>query len=76
MNWQTSILFSDSNSLLKTIAHLQTIGTGPLFSFFLKQDDKISDKYALFFWQGGIGLGERDYYFDTDERTKNIRMSI
>ena len=64
---------SDRNSLLKTIAHLQTIGTGPLFSFFLKQDDKISDKYALFFWQGGIGLGERDYYFDNDERTKNIR---
>jgi putative endopeptidase len=24
---------SDNNSLLKTIARLQTIGTGPLFSF-------------------------------------------
>ena len=64
---------TDNNSLLKTIAHLQAIGTEPLFSFFLKQDDKISDKYALFFWQGGIGLGERDYYFDNDARTKNIR---
>jgi putative endopeptidase len=64
---------SDNNSLFKAIAHLRTIGVGPLFSFYLNQDDKISDKYALFFWQGGIGLGERDYYFDNDERTKTIR---
>jgi putative endopeptidase len=64
---------TDINSLLSSIAHLQTIGADALFSFHIGQDDKISDKYALFFWQGGIGLGVRDYYFDNDERTKNIR---
>jgi putative endopeptidase len=64
---------TDIHSLLNSIAHLQTVGVDVLFSFHVGQDDKISDKYALFFWQGGIGLGVRDYYFDNDERTKNIR---
>ena len=64
---------SDLSSLLATIAHLHTIGTSPAFSFYLGQDDKISTKYALFFGQGGLGLGNRDYYFNEDDRTVNIR---
>jgi putative endopeptidase len=64
---------TDIPSVLKAMARLRTIGAGPGFSFYLGQDDKISSKYALFFGQGGLGLGERDYYFNKDERTVNIR---
>jgi putative endopeptidase len=60
-------------SLMATIAHLHTIGASPAFSFYIGQDDKISTKYALFLGQGGLGLGDRDYYFNTDERTVSIR---
>jgi putative endopeptidase len=60
-------------SLMTTIAHLHTIGASPAFSFYLSQDDKISTKYALFFGQGGLGLGQRDYYFNTDIETVQIR---
>ena len=63
----------DVPSLMSTIAHLHTIGASPAFSFYLGQDDKISTKYALFLGQGGLGLGDRDYYFNTDERTVSIR---
>lgn len=63
----------DIPTLLASIAHLNTIGANPAFSFYLAQDDKISTKYALFFQQGGIGLGDRDYYFNTDEQTVHIR---
>ncbi|MEO8517338.1 MAG: M13 family metallopeptidase, partial [Flavobacterium sp.] len=63
----------DVPSLLTSIAHLHTIGAGPAFSFYVGQDDKISTKYALFFGQGGLGLGNRDYYFNTDEEATNIR---
>jgi len=63
----------DVASLLKGIAYLHTIGASPAFSFYVGQDDKISTKYALFFGQGGLGLGDRDYYFNTDDRTVNIR---
>jgi putative endopeptidase len=63
----------DVPSLVNSIAHLHTIGASPAFSFYLGQDDKISTKYALFLGQGGLGLGNRDYYFNTDEQTVKIR---
>lgn len=63
----------DVPSLMATIAHLHTIGASPAFSFYVGQDDKISTKYALFLGQGGLGLGDRDYYFNTDKQTVTIR---
>ena len=63
----------DVPSLMATIAHLHTIGASPAFTFYLGQDDKISTKYALFLGQGGLGLGDRDYYFNTDKNTVSIR---
>ncbi|MBL7846934.1 MAG: M13 family metallopeptidase [Cyclobacteriaceae bacterium] len=63
----------DIPSVLRSIAHLHTLGAGPAFGFYLGQDDKISTKYALFFSQGGLGLGDKDYYFNSDDRTVNIR---
>ncbi|HSD14775.1 MAG TPA: M13 family metallopeptidase [Flavobacterium sp.] len=63
----------DISSLTEAIAHMHTIEAGPAFNFYLAQDDKNSTKYALFFTQGGLGLGDRDYYFNTDTETTNIR---
>ncbi len=64
---------TDIAGVVKAMIHLHTIGAGPGFSFYMGQDDKISTKYALFFGQGGLGLGDRDYYFNKDTRTVNIR---
>ena len=66
----------DVPSLMNTIGYLHTIGAGPAFSFYVAQDDKISSKHALFFSQGGLGLGNRDYYFNTDEQTVTIRFEV
>ena len=63
----------DIPTLMNTIGHLHTIGVASAFSFGVGQDDKISSKNALFFSQGGLGLGERDYYFNTDPETVKIR---
>ena len=63
----------DKQGVLDVIAHLQTIGSGPLFSPGISQDEKNSDVMAVHFYQGGIGLPNRDYYFKNDARTKNIR---
>ncbi len=63
----------DVKSLMTTMAHLYTLQIHPAFIFYVGQDDKISSKYALIFYQGGLGLGQRDYYFNTDARTENIR---
>jgi putative endopeptidase len=64
---------SDQQSFLVANAHLHTIGCNSLYDFGVGRDDKNSSKNAIFMWQGGIGLPDRDYYFNTDARTVNIR---
>ena len=63
----------DIPTLMNTIGYLHTIGAAPAFSFYVGQDDKISSKNALFFGQGGLGLGQQEYYFNTDAETVKIR---
>jgi putative endopeptidase len=64
---------TDIKGLLSVMAYLRIIGVDPGFSFYLGQDEKNSSKYVLNFGQGGLGLGEREYYFKNDERTTKIR---
>jgi Predicted metalloendopeptidase len=64
---------SDKKSLAHLIAMMQTNYIQPLFSPYVTQDLMQSDKYALYIYQGGLGLPEREYYFRNDERTANIR---
>lgn len=63
----------NSKDLMKAAAYIHKVSGGPMFSFFVGQDDKISSKYAVFFHQGGISLPDRNFYFDTDAQAKNIR---
>jgi putative endopeptidase len=63
----------DIHGLLNEIAVLQTYQVDALFGIPVFQDEKNSDKMALHIYQGGIGLPNRDYYFNTDDRTANIR---
>src|SRR5205085_12638589 len=63
----------DKNGMLEVFIHQQMIGCNPLVSIAVYQDEKNSERYALHLEQGGIGLPNRDYYFNNDSRTKNIR---
>jgi putative endopeptidase len=71
--FQLIAAIKSSTDLLASIAHLHTIGVGPLFAFGVNKDDKNSSKYLAILWQGGLGLPDRDYYFNNDARTANIR---
>ncbi|MEO5616797.1 MAG: M13 family metallopeptidase, partial [Candidatus Eisenbacteria bacterium] len=64
---------ADRDALLDVIAKLQHLGVGALFSTYIFQDEKNSERYALHLYQGGLGLPSREYYFDTDERTTKVR---
>ncbi len=55
------------------VAELHTMGVSAMFNVYVSQDDKNSEQYALFIAQGGLGLPDRDYYFNKDSRTANIR---
>lgn len=59
--------------VLNEIAKEQTEGIGTLFNFYVAPDDKNVTKQIPQFAQGGLGLPDRDYYFNQDARTKNIR---
>ena len=64
---------NDTASLFSTIGYLHTMGVTAGFTLVVSQDDKISSQNALVLWQGGLGLDNRDYYFNTDAETANIR---
>ena len=59
--------------LFNVVSRLQIIGVDAMFGGFVGQDQKNSDKWALYLWQGGLGLPNREYYFRNDARTENIR---
>lgn len=64
---------ADINAVVEEIGYLQSIGVAALFDGYIYQDEMNSEKMFLHLSQGGLGLPDRDYYFDNDSRTKNIR---
>jgi len=60
---------TDVPSLVQLIANWQVKGISPAFSQFIYQDSKNSEQMALYLYQGGLGLPNRDYYFNTDSST-------
>jgi putative endopeptidase len=62
------------NDLVDVVARLQHISVGALFFPGVWQDEMNSNRFVLHLWQGGLGLPDRDYYFDTDERATMLRQ--
>ncbi|MGN6395045.1 MAG: M13 family metallopeptidase [Mucilaginibacter sp.] len=64
---------TDIKSLVDEFAHLATIGVETPIAAGVGQDAKNSSKNMLQLYQGGIGLPNRDYYFNTDAHSAEIR---
>ncbi len=62
-------------SFINCIADLDKIRVKALFSSLEDLDDKNSDEMSFKLNQGGLGLPERDYYFNKDSSTTNIRKA-
>ena len=69
MNKISSIASKDEVTAL--IAEMDSKGFGGFFNFYVGQDLKNVDKHVPYISQGGLGLPNRDYYFD--ETKKDIR---
>ncbi|MBL7717819.1 MAG: M13 family metallopeptidase [Flavipsychrobacter sp.] len=54
-------------------ARMHSYGVGVFFDDGVYQDAKNSEVNAYYLSQGGLGLPNRDYYFNTDARTRKIR---
>ena len=72
----------DRIAAMKTVAEVPglvaqqiQVGLSPLIGPRVGQDAKNSNKMALYLHQAGLGLPNRNYYFNTDTRTQNIRRA-
>jgi putative endopeptidase len=70
----------DKIESIKTIDDVQLTGAffqryamSPFFYLFSNQDSKNSNNVIAQCYQAGLGLPERDYYFNNDESTRKIR---
>jgi len=65
----------DVNSALDEAFALQPLGVDVFFDFAVAQDEKQSDAMAVHLAQGGLGLPERDYYFNTEQGVAKARTA-
>jgi len=61
------------DQLVGLVAHLHKYDVNVFFDGTVTQDPKHSDVEAYFMSQGGLGLPDRDFYFNSDARTQKVR---
>ncbi|OOG48109.1 metalloendopeptidase [Rhodanobacter sp. C01] len=60
---------------LEAAFELQPLGVDAFFDFGVQQDEKQSDVMAVYLEQGGLGLPDRDYYFNTEAGVAKARTA-
>lgn len=55
------------------LAEIQKKGIRPYFMLYVGADEMNSSMNIVQTYQGGLGMGQRDYYLENDEQTKKIR---
>lgn len=63
----------DKSEIVPLMAELAHSGAFPYFSFYVGADIMDSKSNLFQLYQGGISLGEKEYYLDNDDATTNIR---
>ncbi|MDE3253989.1 MAG: M13 family metallopeptidase [Bacteroidota bacterium] len=66
---------SNTDQLMAVVADMHTKGMRVMFSEGVYQDDKNSDVNAYQISQGGLGMPNRDYYFNTDQKTLGVQKA-
>ena len=66
---------ADKRELSAYFAHAGMIGGGGPFILYVAIDGKDSTRYATHLWQSGLGLPDRDYYFNEDDRSIELRTA-
>ncbi|MBA6328015.1 peptidase M13 [Colwellia sp. MB02u-6] len=64
----------DKDELAAFFGENQKIGVGSPIAFYISVDAKDSTRYATHIWQSGLGLPDRDYYFNEAERFAALRV--
>lgn len=66
---------ADADTLASYFGGALRNGVSGPFSFYINNDSKQPDRYVPYFYQAGIGLPDRDYYFRDDEKSVQTRQA-
>lgn len=66
---------ADKEALAKVWVSQKMCGSRALCAIWVAPDEKNSQSYAIYLYQGGLGMPDRDYYLKQDEEKKNIRQA-
>jgi putative endopeptidase len=66
---------SNHKDLAKYFAYANKAGYEVPMGMFVLADLKKPKEHALYTWQGGLGLPDREYYLKEDEKSKTLRDS-
>ncbi len=64
----------DQAALARAFAESGKQGGGAPFGIGIGADAKAPDRYAVYLYQGGLGLPDRDYYLKTDAASQALRQ--
>jgi len=63
------------SDIIALTAEIRRFVSAPFFNIYVGADDKNSSMNIAHIYQGGLGLGERDFYLASDENSKRLRDS-
>ena len=65
---------STKKDIVKLIAEVSHYAANPFFGFYVGADNKNSSMNILHLYQSGIGMGEREYYLEQDDKANHLRQ--
>ncbi len=66
---------TNHKDLAKYFAYANKVGYEAPIGMFVLADLKKPKEHALYTWQGGLGLPDREYYLKDDEKSKTLRAT-
>ncbi|PKG86399.1 peptidase M13 [Colwellia sp. 75C3] len=64
---------NNKSELASFFGEYQAVGVGSPLAFYISVNAKDSSSYATHIWQSGLGLPDKDYYFNETERFTALR---
>ncbi len=65
---------SNKSDLARYFAYANKLGYGTPFNLVQFPDLKNPSNYAMYTWQGGLGLPDKEYYLKDDEKSKLLKI--
>ncbi|MEM6688035.1 MAG: M13 family metallopeptidase [Planctomycetota bacterium] len=67
---------ADDGSMGELLGYLSRFGINAAMGFYVNNDAKDSDKYAVYVTQTGLTMPDRDYYLEDDKRYVELRAEL